>query len=113
MIGSIIFLVLIITVITIRLIGQRLRLPWQNQQDRCAQGIEEIEFDTVVVLSCGQFLFINSKFHYNSFLSIPESIPIPLALRKVNSNSQKVNSLSFHPRMRFLIHIEQLYNNLI
>ena len=37
--------------------------------------------------SWGQFLFINSKFHSNSFLSIPESIPIPLVLRKVNSNS--------------------------
>ena len=59
--------------------------------------------------SWGQFLFINFKFHSNSFLSIPESIAIPLVLRKVNSNSipipKKLIPYQFHPRMRFLIHI--------
>ena len=67
--------------------------------------------------SWGQFLFINAKFHSNSFLSIPESLPIPLVLRKVNSNSIPIPKKSipyqFHTRMRLLIHIEQLYNNLI
>ena len=67
--------------------------------------------------SWGQFLFINSKFHSNSFLSIPESIPIPLVLGKVNSNSIPIPKKSipyqFHPRMRLFIHIEQLHNNLI
>ena len=66
--------------------------------------------------SWGQFLFINSKFHSNSFLSILESIPIPLVLRKVNSNSIPIPKKSipyqFHPKMRLLIQIEQLYNNL-
>ena len=66
--------------------------------------------------SWGQFLFINSKFHTNSFLSIPESIPIPLVLRKVNSNSIPIPKKSipykFHPRMILLIHTEQLYINL-
>ena len=60
--------------------------------------------------SWGQFLFINYKFYSNSFLSILESIPIPLVLRKVNSNSIPIPKKSipyqFHPRMRFLIHIE-------
>ena len=67
--------------------------------------------------SWGQFLFINSKFHSNSFLSIPESIPIRLVLRKVNSNSIPIPKKSipyqFHLGMRLLIHMEQLYNNLI
>ena len=65
--------------------------------------------------SWGQFLFINSKFHSNSFLSIPESIPIPLVLKKVNSNSIPKKSIpyQFHQRMNFLILIEQPYNNLI
>ena len=64
----------------------------------------------------GSIPFINSKFHSNSFLSIPESIPIPLVLRKVNSNSIQIPKKSlpheFHPKMRLLIQIEQLYNNL-
>ena len=67
--------------------------------------------------SWGQFLFINSKFHSNSFSSIPESIPIPLVSRKVTSNlipiPKKSIPYQFHPRMKVVILIEHLYNNLI
>ena len=61
--------------------------------------------------SWGQFVFINSEFHFNSFLSILESIPIPLVLRKVNSNSIPIPKKSipyqFHPRMRLLLSLCQ------
>ena len=70
-------------------------------------------YDCTVKSLWGQFLFINSKFHSNSFLSIPESIPIPLVLKKTIQIPKKSIPYQFHPRMRLLIHIEQLYNNLI
>ena len=43
--GIMIFLVIIVTMITMRLIGRQSRLHWLNQHDRCSQCTEEIELE--------------------------------------------------------------------